>query len=265
LPQKDLKAKKHLGQHFLTSEDIAQRIADSLSPTCENVLEIGPGKGILSRCLLKKADSSARPLNLKVVEIDPDMVAYLTRHFPALRGRIVAADFLEAELVALFDQQPFALIGNFPYNISTEILFRMLEHRDLIPEMVGMFQREVAERIVAPPGGRDYGITSLLVQAWYAGEYLFSVDGSQFSPPPKVQSGVIRLTRRPEVSLGCDEQLFQKLVKTAFNQRRKMLRNTLRPFFRNLDALDPEILTRRPETLSVAEFVALTNQIQAPK
>jgi 16S rRNA (adenine1518-N6/adenine1519-N6)-dimethyltransferase len=252
-----LKAKKSFGQHFLASEPIAERIAESLigGGLYDQVLEVGPGKGALTKFLLQKEYS------LKAVEADQDMVGYLGKHFPALDGRIVEGDFLKLRLDEVMGGRPFALIGNFPYNISSQILIRMLDYRDLIPEMVGMFQLEVAERVVAPPGSKTYGIISVLVQAWYEGELLFRVKPGSFNPPPKVQSAVIRLRRKNAEPLGCDEGLFKRVVKQAFNQRRKMLRNTLKSMVPNEAALQDDFFSRRPETLSVAEFVALTNQI----
>jgi 16S rRNA (adenine1518-N6/adenine1519-N6)-dimethyltransferase len=252
-----LKAKKSFGQHFLASEPIAERIAGSLSGggLYDQVLEVGPGKGALTKFLLQKEYS------LKAVEADQDMVGYLGKHFPALEGRIIEGDFLKLRLDEVMEGRPFALIGNFPYNISSQILFRMLDYRDLIPEMVGMFQLEVAERVVAPPGSKTYGIISVLVQAWYEGELLFKVKPGSFTPPPKVQSAVIRLLRKKAEPLGCDEGLFKRVVKQAFNQRRKMLRNTLKSMVSDEAVLQDGFFSRRPETLSVAEFVALTNQI----
>lgn len=253
-----LKAKKSYGQHFLNKPAIAKRIAESLSANSryDNVLEIGPGTGVLTQHLLEIYP------RLKVVEADADMVAILQRKYPDLQGRIVFADFLKVDLPALFDNQPFAIIGNFPYNISSQILFKMLDHRQLVPELVGMFQKEVAERIVAPPGGKDYGILSVLIQAFYQGKYLFGVDKSCFSPPPKVQSAVIRLLRKDQETLGCDEALFKKVVKQAFGQRRKMLRNTMKTFLENSPLLEGDFFKKRPEQLSVPEFIELTNLIR---
>jgi len=253
-----LKAKKSYGQHFLNKPDIASRIADSLSPDGEynNVLEVGPGTGILTQFLLGK------DFNLSVVEADRDMVTILEKKYPNLSANIISADFLKLELKEVFAEQAFALIGNFPYNISSQILFKMLEYRDQIPEMVGMFQKEVAERIVAGPGSKTYGVISILVQAWYKGEYLFSVDKSCFNPPPKVQSGVIRLMRKEQEVLGCDVHLFRKIVKQTFGQRRKMLRNTLKAFVSNSEVLKDDFFNKRPERLSVEDFIELTNFIK---
>ena len=247
-----IKAKKSFGQHFLTSEQIAQRIANGLQKTADydKVLEVGPGKGILTKFLLEK------PFGLVAVEADEDMVAYLRQFFPQLDGKIVAADFLKLRLEEVMGNGPFALIGNFPYNISSQILIKMLEYRQQIPEMVGMFQREMAERVIAAPGSKTYGVISVLVQAYYKGEYLFTVKQGSFNPPPKVQSGVIRLTRKEENGLGCDEKLFRMVVKQSFNQRRKMLRNTLKGLLSD-DILKGDFYQQRPEMLTVADFVQL--------
>ena len=252
-----MRAKKSFGQHFLTNEDIARRIADSLTlgtgPT--NVLEVGPGKGMLTKYLLEK------DFELKTVEADTDMVDYLNANYPALHHKIIAEDFLKLDLGSVFDGQPFYIIGNFPYNISSQIVFKMVEHRPIVPQLVGMFQKEMAERIIASPGGKDYGIISVLTQAFYEGKYLFSVGNGNFNPPPKVQSGVIRLMRK-DGELGCDEALFRKVVKQAFSQRRKMLRNTLKPFFEHTpEVLEESFFTQRPEVLGVRAFVDLTKRI----
>jgi len=254
-----LKAKKSYGQHFLTNEEITSNIADALVGLHSNVLEVGPGKGMLTKYLLEK------DYKLLVVEADRDMVGYLKKNFPALQNHIVSADFLKVPIATLFQEQPFALIGNFPYNISSQILFKMVENRSLIPEMVGMFQKEVAERVIAPPGNKTYGVVSVLIQAWYKGEYLFTVDKSNFNPPPKVQSGVIRLTRKDNDTLGCDEKLFKSVVKQAFSQRRKMLRNTMKPFLTESSLLSEPLFTQRPERLSVEDFIDLTNIIAKAK
>ena len=263
-----MRAKKSFGQHFLTNEAIAQRIADSLAlePGKTNVLEVGPGKAMLTKYLLEK------DFDLKCVEADSDMVDFLNANFPALHGKIIAEDFLKLDLGSVFltgaaptgasDGQPFCIIGNFPYNISSQIVFKMVEHRQVVPQLVGMFQKEMAQRIIAPPGGKDYGVISVLTQAFYEGKYLFSVAPGNFNPPPKVQSGVIRLMRKEE-ELGCDPALFRKVVKQAFSQRRKMLRNTVRTFFEaNPEVLEEDYFKQRPEVLSVLDFVALTNRIE---
>lgn len=251
-----MKAKKSYGQHFLTNHHIAQRIARSLEGTGP-VLEVGPGKGMLTQYLLELG----RPL--KVVEADPDMVSWLESHFPELVPHIIAADFLEVPLDQVFDGQSFSLVGNFPYNISSQIVFHMLDYRQYVPEMVGMFQLEMARRIVAKPGSKDYGVISVLTQAWYEGKLLFQVSKGNFNPPPKVQSAVIRLTYKEGASLGCDESLFRAVVKTVFNQRRKMLRNTVKGLVAPGTPLDAPLMTRRPEQLSLDEFVALTNWVAA--
>jgi 16S rRNA (adenine1518-N6/adenine1519-N6)-dimethyltransferase len=252
-----MRAKKSFGQHFLTNEDIARRIADSLqlADGPNSVLEVGPGKGMLTKYLLEK------DFSLKCVEADTDMVDYLNANYPALHGKIISEDFLKLDLDSVFDRQPFCIIGNFPYNISSQIVFKMVEHRSLVPQLVGMFQKEMAERIIAPSGGKDYGVISVLTQAFYDGKYLFSVGNRNFNPPPKVLSGVIRLQRKT-AALGCDEAMFRKVVKQAFSQRRKMLRNTMKPFFEQRPTvLEEAFFTQRPEVLSVAEFVGLTNRV----
>jgi 16S rRNA (adenine1518-N6/adenine1519-N6)-dimethyltransferase len=256
---KMIKAKKSFGQHFLTNEKIAERIANglSLANAYRYVLEVGPGKGFLTKYLIGK------DIDLRVVEADNDMVAYLKQNFAALKGRIIAEDFMKLDFSQPFQNQPFAIIGNFPYNISSQIVFKMIEHRERIPELVGMFQKEVAERIVSGPGSKEYGIISVLVQAYYEGSYLFTVDKSNFDPPPKVQSGVIRLVRKENQELGCDHEFFRTVVKTAFGQRRKMLRNTIKSLLQNEALLATDFFNKRPETLSVEEFVWLTQQIKA--
>ncbi len=252
-----LKAKKSFGQHFLHKDDVARRIAGSLSQPYPRVLEVGPGKGMLTKYLV--ADGR----ELVAVEADRDMVDYLQQFFPPAGLRIIAADFLRLDLAGVFAGQPFALIGNFPYNISSQILFHMLDYRALVPEMVGMFQREVAVRVVSGPGNKDYGVISVLLQAFYEGQYLFTVDKSCFSPPPQVQSGVIRLLRKPAQSLPCDEALFRQVVKQSFGQRRKMLRNTLKPFFEKKPGiLQEEFFLQRPEELSVQAFIELAQRIE---
>lgn len=253
-----MKAKKSFGQHFLHRQDIAKRIVDSLSGdgSYSKVLEVGPGKGVLTQYLLEaKTD-------LWVVEADRDMVDYLKVHFPALQGRICEDDFLKVSLEQLMEGTSFALIGNFPYNISSQIVIKMLECRDKIPEMVGMFQKEVADRIVAKPGSKTYGILSVLTQAFYEGKVIFNVDKGAFQPPPKVQSAVIRLTRKANQDLGCDYQLFRQLVKQVFGQRRKMLRNTLKSFFPDAVFLEDVFFTKRPEQLTLAEYVWLTQEAE---
>lgn len=251
-----MKAKKSYGQHFLRHPEIARKIAESLTGAggYETILEIGPGTGMLTRFLVEL------PYRLIAVEADRDMVAYLVQNFPQLAGNLIPADILQLRLEDHISGQ-FAIIGNFPYNISSQILFKMLDYKDRVPQLVGMFQREVAMRVVAGPGNKDYGIISVLVQAFYDGEYLFTVDKSSFNPPPQVQSGVIRLTRKVSQDLGCDEILFKKVVKQAFSQRRKMLRNTMKSLINDPEILAEPFFEQRPERLSVADFVGLTNRI----
>ena len=250
-----MRAKKSYGQHFLTNEDIARQIADALTVKGQSrVLEVGPGKGFLTKYLLGKK------IELQVVEADHDMVDYLHANYIQLHGKVIAEDFLKLDLESVFPDNPFSIIGNFPYNISSQIVFKMIDYRERIPELVGMFQKEMAERIIATPGSKDYGIISVLTQAYYGGEYLFSVSNEFFDPPPKVQSGVIRLTRK-ENPIDCDEKLFKQIVKQAFSQRRKMLRNTLKPFFDGEELMENSYFTKRPEMLSVEEFVALTKRV----
>lgn len=248
-PNDAVRAKKHLGQHFLKDESISKAIADTLvfHQGYNNAIEIGPGMGVLTKYLVVNPNIK----NFKVVEIDRDSVAYLKVNYPDLQ--IIEADFLQLNLNEIFDQ-PFAVIGNFPYNISTEILFKVLEYRDKVPEVVGMFQKEVAERIAAPPGSKTYGITSVLLQAFYDIEYLFTVEPHVFNPPPKVKSAVIRLKRNTREKLACDEALFFKIVKTAFNQRRKTLHNALKSM--NLNVPE-EFKSLRAEVLSVEDFMRI--------
>lgn len=246
-----MRAKKHLGQHFLKDLNIAQRIVDGLSGHggYDRVLEIGPGMGVLTQFLLPKTTFTTH-----VIEIDTESVAYLEKHYPELAPRIIGGDFLKFNPGEYF-QDKFAIIGNFPYNISSQIFFRALEIRDRIPEIVCMLQKEVAQRIASPPGNKDYGILSVLLQAFYDIDYLVSVPPGAFDPPPKVQSGVIRLRRNAVTALECDEKLFFRVVKTAFNQRRKTLRNALKPVG---EIPDHPLLNKRAEQLSVQDFVTLT-------
>lgn len=253
----EVRAKKHLGQHFLKDEPTAVKIADSLTYLdYKNVLEIGPGTGVLTKYLIKK------DINLKVIEIDWDSVAYLKENFPDLEGNILEADFLKYDIPSIFNGEPFAIIGNFPYNISTQIVFKTLENRELIPEFAGMFQKEVAQRIAASHGNKTYGILSVLAQAFYDITYLFTVDPSVFIPPPKVESGVIRLKRKENYDLPCDEALFFRVVKTAFQQRRKTLRNSLKVFQLPDNLREDAIFGQRPEQLSTEAFIDLTLKIQ---
>lgn len=253
-----VRAKKNLGQHFLTDRSIAKDIVDSLKAEgVEKVLEIGPGMGVLTGYLLEK-----EAYETSVVEIDRESVAYLKKHFPILTDRIIEGDFLRMDLSKEMNSSPFAVIGNFPYNISSQIFFKVLANKELVPEVVCMLQKEVAERICSGPGSKVYGILSVLIQAWYEVEYLFTVHEHVFNPPPKVKSAVIRLRRNKTKQLGCNEKLFVEIIKQSFNQRRKMLRNTLKGLTPRVDEIDSAILTKRPEQLSVAEFVALTNIIE---
>ena len=259
---KQVRPKKNLGQHFLTDLSIAKRIADTVD-ACPDlpVLEVGPGMGVMTQYLVEK------PRPFKVVEIDRESVAYLNEHFPTLRENILGEDFLRMDLRQVFDGQQFVLTGNYPYDISSQIFFKMLDNRDLIPCCTGMIQHEVAVRMASQPGNKQYGILSVLIQAWYNVEYLFSVEPTVFNPPPKVMSAVIRMTRNEVQHLGCDEQLFKRVVKTVFNQRRKMLRVSLRQIFdaqhpANDDFFQNDIMTRRPEQLSIPQFVELTNMVE---
>lgn len=252
-----VKPKKFLGQHFLTDLQIASDIADTVD-ACPDipVLEVGPGMGVLTQYLMKK------PRELKVVEIDRESVPYLQAHFPELRGNIIEADFLQMDLSEVFDGRPFVLTGNYPYNISSQIFFHMLSHKDLIPCCTGMIQKEVAERIAAAPGTKAYGVLSILIQAWYDVEYLFTVHENVFNPPPKVKSAVIRMKRNKATSLGCDEQLFRRIVKTVFTMRRKMMRNGMKQILpKESPLLADKIFDKRPEQLSVQDFVSLTNRV----
>ena len=252
-----VRAKKHLGQHFLNDLNIAQKIADCLQRQAyKQVLEIGPGMGVLTQFLLQK-DSE-----VFVIEIDTESVVYLKTHFPQLNNHIIEGDFLKLPLNEIF-KEPFALIGNFPYNISSQILFKALEHKDIIPEISGMFQKEVAERLASQPGNKNYGIISVLLQAYYDIEYLFTVNEDVFTPPPKVKSGVIRLIRKENQTLDCDEKLFRRVVKTAFNQRRKTLRNALKSITLFDENKAKPYLGLRAEELCVDDFIQLTQSFEA--
>ena len=250
----EVRAKKFLGQHFLTDESIARRIVESLSPTSHHVLEIGPGMGVLTKYLIDRPDT-----DFHVVEIDRESVAWLHDHYPTLS--VIEGDFLKLDLDTLFHDR-YAIIGNFPYNISSQILFRVFECRNQVAEVVGMFQKEVAERVAAGPGSKTYGILSVLLAAFFRTEYLFTVHEHVFNPPPKVKSAVIRLTRNDVNTLECDETLFVQVVKAGFNQRRKTLRNALRSASLPIDAVDEATLGKRAEQLSVGEFITLTKTIQ---
>lgn len=250
----DVKAKKRLGQHFLKNEEIAQRIAEAVRTPDAHVLEIGPGMGVLTQFLLQQDFAS-----FSVIELDEESVAYLKTHFPQLGDHLIAGDFLRFDLGSYF-QDKFVIVGNFPYNISSQILFRMLDYKDRAIELVGMFQKEVAERITATAGKKQYGIVSVLIQAFYDTEYLFTVHENEFLPPPKVKSAVVRVTRNFNKKLNCDEEKFKLVVKTAFNYRRKTLRNALQslPFNPETVASNP-LFTRRAEQLTIADFEVLAN------
>ena len=277
-----VRAKKALGQHFLTDQGIAKAIVDALEVLpCPDqpasavrpapyspVLEVGPGMGVLTQYLLQRDD-----IDLKLVEIDGESVDYLLTHFPGLQGRLLQADFLRLPLEKFFPDE-FRIIGNFPYNISSQIFFKVLDYRDRIPEVVGMVQKEVAERLAEKPGSKTYGILSVLLQAWYDIEYLFTVGSGAFAPPPKVQSAVIRLRRNGRTELGCDEALFKSIVKTSFGQRRKTLRNSLKPLVQAKavregwsqeqlsDFLSDPVFDLRPERLGVEDFAALCRKME---
>jgi 16S rRNA (adenine1518-N6/adenine1519-N6)-dimethyltransferase len=246
--------KKHLGQHFLKDENIAQKIVSSLANQSRNIIEVGPGTGVLTKFLIEKTN------NLYLIEIDRESIAFLNKQFPKLSEKIIQADFLKYDLSKLFED-PFSIIGNFPYNISTQILFRALEYRNQVTEVIGMFQKEVAERIASPPGSKKYGILSVLLQIYFDIEYLFTVNENVFFPPPKVKSAVIRLRRNNVKHPGCDEKLLVSLVKTAFNQRRKMLRNPLKIFTFEDNEKVANLMTKRAEQLSKEDFIFLTNSI----
>ncbi|MDQ2769164.1 MAG: 16S rRNA (adenine(1518)-N(6)/adenine(1519)-N(6))-dimethyltransferase RsmA [Bacteroidota bacterium] len=253
-----VRPKKHLGQHFLADPNIARNIVAALRlpDGVRTVLEIGPGMGVLTQYLLQNP-----AYETSVVEIDPESVAYLRAHYPALNERIYATDFLKQDLRELFPGRPLAIIGNFPYNISSQIFFAVLNNRQQVREVVGMIQKEVAQRLAEPPGSKTYGILSVLLQAFYQIEYLFTVPAHVFNPPPKVESAVVRLTRNDTVQLACDEKLFFRVVKQAFQTRRKTLRNALKPFGMPAEATTDPIFEKRAEQLGVAEFVRLTRHV----
>lgn len=251
-----VRAKKHLGQHFLKDENTAKKIADTLTEiNYDTILEVGPGMGVLTKYLLKK------DLTTHVIEIDSESVEYLKVHYLNLAERIISKDFLKIDISTIFNDKQFAIIGNFPYNISSQIVFKTIENRHRIPELCGMFQKEVAQRIAEKPGSKAYGIISILTQAFYDAEYLFTVPPSVFRPPPKVDSGVIRLIRKKNYTLSVDEKLFFKVVKTAFNQRRKTMRNSLKSLNISDKLREDAIFAKRPEQLSVEEFINLTKSI----
>lgn len=251
-----VRPKKHLGQHFLKNEAIAKDIAEALQPGDYNqVVEIGPGMGVLTQFLLNGDNE------VYVVELDTESVSYLKGHFDMRYDHIIEGDFLKLNLQDTFKEN-IAVIGNFPYNISSQIVFKVLENRDMIPQMAGMFQKEVAERIVAGPGSKTYGIISVLTAAYYEREYLFTVDKEEFNPPPKVQSGVIRLVRKENYTLPCDEKMFKTVVKTAFNQRRKTLRNALKPLGIPEELKESKLLSKRAEQLGLEDFIYLTKTLK---
>ncbi len=256
-----VRAKKALGQHFLKDNEIAAKIVDMLKLPEQGesaaVLEVGPGTGVLTQYLVQKP-----AINLKLVEIDSESVQYLRVHYPNLGSTLVEGDFLKMDLNDLFEGE-FMLIGNFPYNISSQIFFKALDYKEKIPVIVGMLQKEVAERLASPPGNKNYGILSVLLQVWYNIEYMFTVHENSFIPPPKVKSAVIRLTKNSRVELGCDEQLFKRVVKTTFNQRRKTIRNSIKPITAGEGVTTSYLFDKRPEQLSVEEFVELTKLISS--
>ena len=257
---KQVRPKKNLGQHFLVDLNIAKRIADTVDEPFSDlpVLEVGPGMGVMTQYLVQK------PRPLKVVEIDRESVEYLTQNSTLTAQQIISGDFLRMDLHEVFGGQQFVLTGNYPYDISSQIFFKMLDNKDLIPCCTGMIQHEVALRMAAAPGNKQYGILSVLIQAWYDVEYLFTVEPGVFNPPPKVQSAVIRMTRNSVTDLGCDEQLFRRVVKATFNQRRKMLRVSLRQLLlkdASLFISHPSLLSLRPEQLTIPQFVELTNLV----
>ena len=259
----EVRAKKALGQHFLTDLNIAHKICDSLSGGTSDapcpVLEVGCGMGVLTQFLLRRDD-----IVTWGAEIDPESVAYLHAHYPEFAPRLIEGDFLRMNLRERFPDG-LRIIGNFPYNISSQIFFKVLENRDLVPECVGMIQKEVAVRLAEPPGSKEYGILSVLLQAWYDIDYLFTVNETVFNPPPKVKSAVIRLRRNATEHLGCDEKLFVRVVKASFGQRRKMIRNSLRSVFGDFGGAEHPFFTQRAEQLGVADFVELTNWVDAAR
>lgn len=252
-----VRAKKNLGQHFLKDEGIARRIADTIDGFADlPVIEVGPGTGVLTKFLLEKER------DLKVVEIDLESIDYLNQHYPELEGRIIQQNFLTLDFAQHFDG-PLCVIGNYPYNISSQIFFKVVDNKELVPCCTGMIQKEVAERMAASPGSKAYGILSVLLQAWYDIEYLFTVNEGAFIPPPKVKSAVVRLTRNERTKLDCNESLFKSVVKSCFNQRRKMIRNSIRAVLPEGAVLpDHPLLTKRPEQLSISQFEELTNFVE---
>jgi 16S rRNA (adenine1518-N6/adenine1519-N6)-dimethyltransferase len=254
---KQVRAKKHLGQHFLKDENIAKKISDTLTLNgYQKILEIGPGMGVLTKYLIQKDK------DVIAMDLDRDSVNFLEEHYSESNLQVLEGDFLKFDLADIFGDEPFAVTGNFPYNISTQIVFKTLEHKEQIPEFTGMFQKEVAKRICESEGSKTYGILSVLTQAFYDAEYLFSVPPSVFDPPPKVDSGVLRLRRKKDYSLPCDEKMFYRVVKTAFQQRRKTLRNSLKSFDLSDKLKEDAIFGQRPEQLSVLQFIALTQKLE---
>ncbi|TVR77999.1 MAG: ribosomal RNA small subunit methyltransferase A [Saprospirales bacterium] len=253
-----IRAKKSYGQHFLINEGIAEKISDSLSLQSQytGLLEVGPGKGVLTKYLLQ------HDLDFYAVEADEDMIGVLVDNIPEMENRAILFDFIKFDPLKVFGEAQFALIGNYPYNISSQIIFRMLKYKEQIPEMVGMFQKEMARRIVAPPGSKEYGIISVLTQVYYKCEYLFKVERGNFSPPPKVQSAVIRCVRLDNPPENLNHSLFKSIVKITFNNRRKMLRNTMKQFLKGSPVLENSYFDKRPEQLSVEEFVKLTELVE---
>ncbi|TNE53413.1 MAG: 16S rRNA (adenine(1518)-N(6)/adenine(1519)-N(6))-dimethyltransferase RsmA [Bacteroidetes bacterium] len=249
-----VRAKKHLGQHFLIDQQISQKIADQFGAhqACYKVLEIGPGTGALTKFLLDREE-----IDLHVIDVDRESIAYLKENFPDLKGKIIEGDFLRMDVSKVLGNDPFAVVGNFPYNISSQILFRCLELRNQVPEIMGMFQKELAERIAVRPGTKTYGVISVLLQTFYDIEYCFTVSEHVFHPPPKVKSGVIRLTRNKRQTLPCDEKFYVQLVKACFNQRRKMIKNTVKAYLKEAP-FEHRFLELRPEKLSVEDFIELT-------
>ena len=252
----EVRPKKALGQHFLTDQNIAQRIVEQLSPDVESVVEVGAGTGVLTQYMVTDILDK-----FHVIEIDKESIAYLQKHFPMLGERLIEGDFLRADL-SQFGQRNMAIIGNFPYNISSQIFFQVLKYKEQVVEVVGMVQKEMAERMAAKEGNKTYGILSVLMQAWYDIDYLFTVNENVFNPPPKVKSAVIKMRRNTVTDLGCDEKLFVSIVKQAFNQRRKTMRNSLRSML-SPDIIENEVFNLRPEQLSVQEFIDLTNLISS--
>jgi len=254
-----MQLKKSLGQHFLKDEAILNKIADAIGDlsSFKTVLEIGPGQGALTKYLVKKKHP-----NYLAIELDNRWAAYIPEHFPVLQGKVINEDFLHTDLTKIFEY-PTHVVGNFPYNISTEIIFKVIEHRATVTKMTGMFQKEVAVRIASLPGNKEYGVTSVLTQAYFDCEYLFDVPPQSFDPPPKVMSGILQLKLKTEDFLNCDEKLFKTIVKKAFGQRRKTLRNSLKDMIQNKEMLSEPFFDLRPERLSVKDFEALTNRLKS--